>query len=420
MWESAQPMSVKALVLLTLSCAVGVVVADDQPNIELSGFGTLTAVSSSSDIYGFRPDLSYDGGSTQGDLEFQSASLLGGQIDYKASHSLSFTAQGTLRDRVENSLNDIVSQLFVKFSVNPGLHLRAGRLPLDLFALTEYRDITYAYPWALAPTEVYGVVPNRFIDGLDVSYIKPLSDSAITVKLFAGLSETVVASPGSVDVTKLKDILGLSVDWSTIDWYVKLRHTQGVFENNSDNVQNFLNQLASIPAAIWPNGSDFVDAYSFENKRIKYTSASAQYALERWVLAGEYALIQSDAAAVERIAGGYASLSYRIDDWAAYLLLGYTDSNTYRYDETITVPPEFFPSYDEFVDALTSAMHAFSPNQNSVSFGARYEVTDSVALKLQWTKTDIDERGGVLWSRATGEYSADKVDTVIFSLSFVF
>ncbi|MDN3637466.1 porin [Simiduia curdlanivorans] len=413
-------MSFKALALLTLSCAVGVVVADDQPNIELSGFGTLTAISSSSDIYGFRPDLSYDGGSTQGELEFRSASLLGGQMDYKATHALSFTAQGMLRDRAENAFNEIVSQFFVKYSANPGLHVRAGRLPLDLFALTEYRDITYAYPWALAPTEVYGVVPNRYLDGLDVSYIKPLNDSAITVKLFAGLSETIVASPGSVDVTKLKDIVGLSVDWSTLDWYLKLRHTQGVFENNSENVQAFLAQLETIPAAIWPKGSDFIEAYSFENKRIHYTSASAQYALNRWLLSGEYALIKSDAAAVERIEGGYASLTYRIDDWAAYLLLGYTDSNTYSYDETITVPPEFFPNYDEFVDALTAAMHAFSPNQNSVSIGARYDVTDSVALKLQWTKTDIDERGGVLWSRTTGEYSADKVDTVIFSLSFIF
>lgn len=395
----------------------GAVIAD---KVEISGFGTVSAVVSNSDIYGFRQDVSYGKGVYRGDIDLLSTSLVGLQADVPVSERLSITGQAIVRDRSKNTIDDAISQLFFKYSFNPGLNARIGRLPLDLFALTEFRDIGYAYPWSVAPMEVYGLVPNRSLDGIDVSYTSRFSSSTLTTNVYGGRSSTFAFTQGNQADIELQNIVGLSLDLSTLDWYVKLRHTQGTFGDNPENTKGFLYQIDQIPTLLWPGVKDFIENFSFKGKVIEYSSASAQYNLGRWSLGGEYSWIRSDVAAVERVEGGYVSLSYRLEDLSFYSVFGFADSNSYEFDEVITVPPAQFPGYAEFTYGINAAMNSFSSNQESFSIGLRYELYDNAALKLQWTQTNIDEWGGALWHSSHVERRPDEFRTLFFGLSFIF
>lgn len=55
------------------------------------------------------------------------------------------------RDRLDNTFENSVEWAFLKGRLFPKLIVRAGRLGVDVFMLSEYRNIGFAYPWVRPP-----------------------------------------------------------------------------------------------------------------------------------------------------------------------------------------------------------------------------------------------------------------------------
>lgn len=91
--------------------------------------------------------------------------------------------------------------------------VRVGRTAPDIFLLTEYRDVDFSYVWATAPNEVYGIIPYRSIDGLDVTYQQRALGGVFKTKLFTGSNETEISASTIVEEIKVEDVIGISLSF---------------------------------------------------------------------------------------------------------------------------------------------------------------------------------------------------------------
>jgi hypothetical protein len=62
------------------------------------------------------------------------------------------------------------------------LDLRVGRLGLDVFLLSDYRNVGYAYPWMRPPQEFYAPLFPYHLDGADIAQRFHLGEGFLTLK----------------------------------------------------------------------------------------------------------------------------------------------------------------------------------------------------------------------------------------------
>jgi hypothetical protein len=102
------------------------------------------------------------------DWEFRDGTVVGMQTSYaindKFSSQVQLIAKGSLDFDVNMELG------FIEYKASESLSVRAGRLRFPTYSLSEYLDIGYAYPWAGAPREVYGIFPYSAYEGVDLRY----------------------------------------------------------------------------------------------------------------------------------------------------------------------------------------------------------------------------------------------------------
>jgi hypothetical protein len=139
------------------------------PDVRVSGFGTIGFVTTDSKDFGYRADFSKSGGVFKDEFDLAESTNLGIQLDIIASDQIDFVFQGIYRDQEDLDLGSALNLAFIRYAPTANWSFRLGRTAFDLFLLTEYRDIGYAYSWVHVPTEIYGVIPHRYLDGVDVT-----------------------------------------------------------------------------------------------------------------------------------------------------------------------------------------------------------------------------------------------------------
>jgi hypothetical protein len=235
------------------------------PEVRVSGFGTIGVVSTDSKDFGYRADFSKTGGVFINDFDFAESSNLGLQFDIIASDEIDFVIQTVYRDQQDINFDTVLNLAFVRYMPNANWSFRLGRTGYDLFLLTEYRDIGYAHTWAHVPSEIYGVVPHRYLDGADVMYQRPLGDLSFSAKLFYGKNEFAMTAFSLPDAPafRLDNIIGLALDLQSMDWDVAINHTLLKFDSQEAEplvlgLKQF-NALVPNFSEIWPNALGFAN-----------------------------------------------------------------------------------------------------------------------------------------------------------------
>lgn len=428
--------------------------------LHFSGFGTIGLVLSDSDNYGYRLDSSYDEGVYSGDVDILSISNLGLQLDFMATDTSQLTLQMVLKQESSPSLSRYISQAFYKYNISPSVEIRIGRTALDLFALTEYRNVSFAYPWAVAPNEVYGLFPHRHLDGIDISYTFHPATGSVRTKLFAGKSEGDIVVLGNAEEVGINDMIGFSVSWGELNWGLKASYTHGVFDVGTidrtaelmagfEEISSTANSLAQFlptppfPGVLWASPETAINDLVFSGESVEYGSISGHYSWDQWTVMAEASQVDSSSSLVPKVIGSYVSLAYAKGKSTYYGLVAQTKSTPHEFDEG-NVSPLFsetggaltnsaivgptlataFQSLQDNYPALIAgnerAMKFFSSNQVTYTLGWRYDLQENVALNLQWNHTEIDHKGGTLWLEH-GEYiNAESINTVFCNVSYIF
>ncbi|WP_299772571.1 hypothetical protein [uncultured Pseudoteredinibacter sp.] len=443
-------------------------VTNAQEMIEFSGFGVIGVTTSTSDTYKYRNDVSYNDGVGGGDWDLKAISNLGLQIDVTASDKLSSTFQAVIKDRTKTNFDKYLSQAFFKYKITPQWEVRAGRTPLDLFALSEYRDINFAYPWAVTPNEVYGVIPHRNLDGLDLTYTSRLLGGNSHTRIFYGKSQSEASLGEFLEVVKTKNIRGLSFDWSTLNWSFVVKHTLFEFSSNPktyapiaaaiNNVASGANQVGAaavnrglgfaIPellpnGVLWDDSSLALDKVSMDGKSGDYSSISASYHWLQFGLSAEVSQIESESAVMPDIQSGFISTTYMVGKSTFYAVLASINTEPETFDssgvstllsdsnsplgQSSLVGAELSEQFAKLqaayglaIQGVDDSLTAYAADQTTLSIGWRYDLKENMALKVQIDHTRIADSGGTLWFQKQRNSSAESVNTLFVTLGFTF
>jgi len=204
--------SASSLLLFTsLSLPNLVFAADPTSEVDhwrFTTFGTLGISHTQGDDLLARRDLSQPE-SFNGDWSWKLDSLVGGQLNADLTDTISLVVQGVYKSRPKQSLDRTIERAFIGWQATPDLSFHAGRLGLDFYMLSDYRDVGFAYLWMRPPAEFYGPVYLQGIDGADVVFRHAVGNGSVVTRLFAGENHRDVALDGTgVDTIDLAPTWG--------------------------------------------------------------------------------------------------------------------------------------------------------------------------------------------------------------------
>ena len=386
--------------------------------LQFSAFATLGAVYSDSDHHGYRKSVGSNDAVYSGEIDFKQHTLLGLQIDWSISPNFDAVYQGVLRDLPEASLDKLTTLAFLRYDVNSNWSFRLGRTAPDLFLLTEYRDVDFSYIWATAPNEVYGIIPYRSIDGIDVTYSRRALGGVFKTKLFAGESDADIATSSVVIGVKIEDIIGISLSFDHFNWIVHAKRSQVQIANELRSNALLAATINEIPDFLWPNSQKFVLSLLMKGQEIDYSSLSGQYLWGNWLASAEMSLIKSASMVIPKITSGYAALSYQFNNaHQFYGIYALTESNNYVFDE----PGVNQQVLEEVIHATSDLFNFYAPNQATISLGWRWDITSYMASSLQWNYTSLKAAGSTLWLNKPNQHDvAENVNTFLLNLTMVY
>ena len=388
----------------------------------ISGFGNIGVVHSNSDTYRFRTDISRDNDNFEDSLDFSAISSLGIQADISLFLDFDLVTQLIYRGQKKSTLDNALSLAFLRYKPAPDWELRIGRTQLDLYLLTEYRDIGFAYPWAKIPTEVYAILPYRNLDGADFTYFKTHNDLDYRIKIFNGQSSSNIALDSENVELKIEDVMGVSFELSQFDWTLSLKHTQARTKNNISTMTGIIGGLQQIPDVIWPDKAAFINDFSLVNKKAYFSSAGLKYNLGPLTFLTELAHLESESSVVSAVNSGYVSTTYNFDKGQLFYTFAIAESKPSKFNDAVGIQRSLPNQVEEIILAVNESFRVLRPNHQPHSLGVRYDLKDNIALKLQIDHTKIDPLGGALWSYQGMNTLAPKesFSTVFFSVSFTF
>lgn len=380
-----------------LGCAAPVTLATVEHRV--SGFATFGLALNDSPTLVFRRDLTQDDGALKDSGSWKSDSLLGLQWQGRWSR-WDATVQLVAKDRFENSLGDSVEWAFIGYRPVEGFGLRVGRLGADVFMLSEYRQVGYAFPWVRPPHDLYGMASLYRFDGMDLTKRINVGDAMLDIKGFAGNSgERYPTGFNSGESTAFDfDLYGASAKLEWNDW--KLRYTLVRIEVNSDGSRPLRDALqASLP--LWPQAAQWAPLLETREKQFNYRQLGLSYDNNDWWFHSEFLSLDSDVTLVASGNHAYASLGKRFNSISLYLLAGYADPRNSPFD--VQAPfglPEVYAVQLAQLAAVTErTLNGVRIKQHSVGLGARWDFAAKMALKLQAEQFDVDSQGTNLWFR---------------------
>ena len=119
---------------------------------------------------------------------FSNDSRLGIQISAKVNQKVDVTGQLLATGR-EDNYNMKADWAFVTYHVNDPLSIRAGKVKLTTFLISDYIEVGYAYPWIRPPQEVYSSNPISTINGVDMLLRLNMGNATFLFQPYYGTSQ---------------------------------------------------------------------------------------------------------------------------------------------------------------------------------------------------------------------------------------
>jgi hypothetical protein len=392
-------------------------------DLRISGFGTLGILHSDAPPgWGYRRDLGQppnDGG-TRADID----SRLGVQANYAFTPRFELVAQliGERR-RSGAAAADNVEWAFAAFRPRPDMAIRIGRVNLDLFLMSEYQNVGFAYPFARPPVEFYGLLPAA-LDGADTVKTWNLDGIQWRLKGFAGravggergvAAEQIVAKP-TYGVTLSRESGGLLLSASVARARVSANPAAEA------PLLVALAQLQALPVpAIAAEAASLRQQLDYAAASQTYLALGTSFDHADWLAMAEAAHVSSRAAGSD-LSAGYATLGHRFGPLTPFATVSRARSST---------SPRSAPQWQAALggapgaqqiqalgNAAVAAANAGRFDQRTVGIGLRWDASARTALKLQADRVWVDPSGSALWTNATPQ--AAHASVLSLSLDFVF
>lgn len=332
-----------------------------------SGFGTLGLVATDTDDARFRASPRQTVGAGR-EPNPGIDSRLGLQETVHVNEVVSAVGQ-LLDSQRDGNIRPQVEWLFAQADVSPWLELRAGRMVLPVFLVSDSRNVGYASHWVRPPSEVYALYPASAFDGAQAQIRAEWGSTHLTVQASAGTSKVDFVGFGQPLNVEFKRLYSLNVIVEQGPWTLRIGDTEALHT-----------KLNNFPLPLAP----FTDA--FRGMGLIYDNGKV-------LLQAEVVSRHTDHGGLLNMDGYYVTAGYRMTSWTPYA--------TYS---------RFMPD-----GALLTPL----PNTRTVAAGLRWDAFHNVALKAQ---IESAQSNPFNFSSAAPSFSVSSRKANVFTLlsDFVF
>lgn len=410
------------LILLTVAawCLTDLVALakDGYPDLSVKGFGTLGASGADNDGLKFRRDIKQGRGVSSG-WGIDTDSRLGLQLDADFNNAWHATVQWVARNYTGDFVEQNLDWAFLRWRPLDDLDIRAGRMGFDVFMLSEYRDVGYAYPWIRPPHEFYAGLPVYHFDGMDIAKKFSIGEGRLTVKVFGGYSFNQVPIGLSDQADQSYTLAGAKLAYEQGNWSARIGYNYSLNNLELSTLHPLMNAL-NDPAlgAVWPDAPDLAGKMSTKDKAVHFSSIGLAYDDGLWLAQAEGSYIHSELSVYSSVASGYLSVGRRVGKLTLYSLLGISETLTDRVNVSAPLAP--IPALSELRNATDLALNTNGVDEKSVSLGLRWDITENVDLKTQWSHYWLGNNGSALWLRPATGVADDTVNVWSVGMDFIF
>ena len=327
-------------------------------------------------------------------------SRLGLQARKELSPGWDAVGQIVAQEKVDNSLEEAIEMAFVRYHDGENFSFRLGRMVLDTFQLSDYRNVGYSYHWVRPPTEFYGWIPYSHYDGFKAVYEIGDFDSLLRFEAFIGKSKSTVNigykdDPTSLNYVKSARVFGGGVTWEKDDLTLRAYISRYRFVENTNALKALLGYVNEpIVAGYWPEAQQIANDYAIENVKVTYGALGFSWTPGSWHYQGEFSFVDAGNFGTYDGERAYIQIGRRFGDFLPHITYSKSwDDRDFPYE-----PPS--PTGNTELDAGLSVLYngilkdnlsSGTIDQYTISLGLRWDFATQKALKVQCDRTTLNE-----------------------------
>jgi len=399
-----------------LSCLILSAAAHAQPDNGLwsvNGYGTLGAAHSSERRADYIPNTVNSEGpgrSYRWDPLLDSRAAV--QVSVAPSDRLYGVVQVVVEKRFDGKFKPKVEWANLQYTLSPSFSVRAGRIALGTFMVSDYRKVGYSLPWLRPPAELYQLMSITNSDGVDFTY----------QHAFANSTYSVTAHYGSNKAKEYVGLLEATNIWGFVNHFERGALTLHASYISAKLIYGPLFQnLWTGFRAFGPTGVTVAQRYDSSGMWSPFMAAGVGYDPGEWFVMAEWGkgVFRSD---FDDRSAWYISGGYRIGAVSPYLTVaraagGHRSVNGLN---AAVFPAALAPAVSSLNSGLLDMQQGYAARQQTVSLGARWDVSPRVVTKLQidHIKTRKDSIG--TFNNMAPGYRPRGADVVSLTVDFVF
>jgi len=373
-----------------------------EPTYKLSGFGTLAAVHSDQDAADFTGSVFHpNGAGATRSTSTHPDSKLGVQLNATFNSQWSAVAQVISQYQYDASYRPQLEWGNLTYKPSDALSLRAGRIALPAYLMSDSRLVGYAHVWARPPQEVYGVLPLTSNDGVDATYRSQFGSAQNTVQVYYGTNKVNIPNGSTAEAKKSWGIndtvevgsLTLRAAYTRLNEDLAIKSFDGLYAGMA-----FFGE------------TDMLEKYDTHNMHTSALALGAQYDPGDWFVLSEIV--------------DYRGASVLADSRAWYVAGGYRFGKftPYAIHSRVKARIEDETNGGLMNGGINTVLYSITPTQKTTSVGMRYDVYKNTALKLQYDRLEAGSksRGRLVAPTGTTAPSGLDANIVTLGVDFVF
>lgn len=252
----------------------GACLANDAPERWRVGvFGTLGALYHDAAGVQYRRTLQHPHGTEAGKLTLGQDSVLGAQVNARASDNIEGMVQAVSRWRSDNNWQPEITWAYLRLTTDDTLVLRLGRVGADAQISAESRLIGYASLPIRPSHELHANITPDYLDGGDLKLSHPLGSAIATAKFFYGVTNTEINAGGSRNELPESLSRGLILGYSFDDWNTRIYGGLATLRAQGPT-QALVDTLRAVPSAPFQSTANALD---MRGARLYFYGADVAY-----------------------------------------------------------------------------------------------------------------------------------------------
>jgi len=330
------------------------------------------------------------------DASFETDTRFGLQFSSDVAEDMSVVAQ-LLGTGVDGNFDAIIEWAYADYEMNDWLSVRAGKIKQPVYLVNDYVEVGYAYPWIRPPVEVYYLNnPLNTVNGIEFLFQFKMGPGVLSLQPYFGSNRDDVPNTGGQGFFEAEKIRGIDIKYAG-------RGYTAHASSFSCDVKLF-GSLPNVPIGFAPNpalpagGFDTVDIDLNGEGECKVNSAGFNLDIANIVIYSEWQE-RTTTETLGRPFGDqdsfYTTLGYRFGKWMPHLTFASIDGTS-----STTAP--FAVTCSNAIGDCATMSTAFGLGgteltnfpisiQTSVTYGLRYELNDSAALKIEHSVVDVED-----------------------------